>query len=288
VTLVLVNPTAGRGLGAEALAAAIPVLGAAEVVQTRDLEHARAVASAAAEEGGTVVVVGGDGIVGAVAGALRGTPARLGIVPAGRGNDFARALGIPLEPAAAARVVLGAGERVVDMARAGDRWFASIACTGFDAEVNRTANRIPWLRGAAYPASAVYRLARWRHADFRVTVDGVVHELPGFAVAVGVTGYYGAGMRAIPHAVPDDGELDVFLSGADARLRFLRDIPRRYDGGHVANPAVSFLRGREIRIEADRAFPVFADGEPVAALPIRVRVEPRCLRVAVPGSPGTV
>src|SRR3954469_1229729 len=114
---VVANPAAGRRRGARALALAETALAGAgirpAVVVTRDLPHARAAAAEVARDEGIVVAAGGDGLIGAVAGELAGTQGVLGIVPAGRGNDFARSLGLPLDPAAASRLLAGARRRQV-------------------------------------------------------------------------------------------------------------------------------------------------------------------------------
>ncbi|HEV2062551.1 MAG TPA: diacylglycerol kinase family protein [Solirubrobacteraceae bacterium] len=286
---VVANPAAGRGRGERALAAARIALAEAGVpvvcVRTRDLEHARAAATVAAGEGGTVVAVGGDGLVGAVAAAVAGTSGVLGIVPAGRGNDFARSLGVPLDAAAASRTLLRARSRRVDVGEIDGRPFVGIASVGIDAEANRLANAGPPLPDpAVYAVAGVRALLRWRHATFEVEVDGTTNAFRGFAVGVGNSPFYGGGMRLLPDARVDDGLLDVACFGADNRLRFLRQIPQRRVAGHAANPTVSFRRGTVVRIAADRPMAVYADGEPIGALPTTATVRPRALRVLVPAS----
>jgi YegS/Rv2252/BmrU family lipid kinase len=284
---VVANPAAGRGRGGLALAGTRTALADAgvqpDVVATRDLAHARAVAAAAAGEGAVVVAVGGDGLIGAVAGALAGTQGVMGIVPAGRGNDFARSLGLPLDHAAAARMLAGASTRSVDVGEVDGRPFVGIASVGIDAEANRLANAGPALPGSAvYAVAGVRALVTWRHANFEVDVDGTGHEFRGFAVGVGNAPFYGGGMQLLPDARIDDGNLDVAWFAADNRLRFLRQIPQRRTAGHAANPTVSFRRGQVVRIAADRPLAVYADGEPIGALPATVTVRPGALRVLAP------
>jgi YegS/Rv2252/BmrU family lipid kinase len=284
---VVANPAAGRGRGDLALAGTRTALADAgvqpDVVATRDLSHARAVAADAAGEGAVVVAVGGDGLIGAVAGALAGTQGVMGIVPAGRGNDFARSLGLPLDHAAAARMLAGASTRSVDVGEVDGRPFVGIASVGIDAEANRLANAGPALpESAVYAIAGVRALVTWRHANFEVDVDGTRYEFRGFAVGVGNAPFYGGGMQLLPDARIDDGNLDVAWFGADNRLRFLRQIPQRRTAGHAANPTVSFRRGQVVRIAADRPLAVYADGEPIGALPATVTVRPGALRVLAP------
>lgn len=284
---ILVNPAAAGGRALEVLAEARRVLEGAgadlRVLQTTGLDHAGAAAAEAAASGETVVAIGGDGLVRCIAGALRDAPAALGIVPGGRGNDFARVLGIPFEPEAAARLLLEGRERAVDVAEVDGSPYVGIASLGFDSDANRIANETRFIRGnLVYVVAALRALAAWKHANFTVTVDGERHECRGFTVAVGNSKAYGGGMFLIPHAELDDGRLDVFLSGAESKLRFLASLPKVFKGTHVDNPSVRFLSGEVVQVEADRPFTVYADGDPIGELPVTVRVRPRCLRVLAP------
>jgi diacylglycerol kinase family enzyme len=133
---LFVNPASAGGRAVAALPeiqAELSHLGVEHrVVDTRGVEHAREEARAAAESGETVVAVGGDGLVGCMAGALRGQIGPLAIVPSGRGNDFARVLKIPSQAREAARVAVDGSERVVDIGLANGRPFVGIASLGFD------------------------------------------------------------------------------------------------------------------------------------------------------------
>jgi diacylglycerol kinase family enzyme len=140
------------------------------VVETRDIPHAVEAAEAAAARSETVVALGGDGLVGALAGALRGEAA-LGVLPGGRGNDFARALGIPQEIRAACGVLLEGAERTLDLGDANGRPFACIASTGYDSVANRIANEARLVRGnLVYAYAAIRALVSWKPTRFAVTL----------------------------------------------------------------------------------------------------------------------
>jgi diacylglycerol kinase family enzyme len=93
---------------------------------------------------------------------------------------------------------------------------------------------------------------------------------------------FGGGMHLVPQAALDDGLLDVVMTRERSRAGLLVNLPRVFRGTHVGDPALVFLRGREIAFAADRPFVAYADGEPVASLPVTVRVAHRALRVLVP------
>jgi diacylglycerol kinase family enzyme len=160
---VIVNPVAGRGRSLETLRRAraeLDRIGADyRVVESQGLEHARASAEAAVAAGETVVALGGDGLVGCLAKAVRGSAGALAIVPAGRGNDFARAIGVPRDPAAAARLAVEGRERLVDVGEVNDVPFLCIASVGLDSDVNRLASQGRRLGELAYFYAALRALA---------------------------------------------------------------------------------------------------------------------------------
>lgn len=281
------NPAAARGRAQKLLplvGAELERLGADyRLVETDGLEDARQRAAAAGAAGETVMVLGGDGSVGPLAGALRETPGALAIVPAGRGNDFARVLGVPLEPRAAVRLAVEGTERLVDVGDVDGAPFVGIASVGLDSDVNRIANDARLIPGAGVYVYATLRaLAGWSDARFQVEVDDRRHEVTGYSVAVANSGVYGGGMRLVPHARLDDGVLDVLTIASTPKLRLARTLPKVYTAGHLRDPAVTLWSGERVEIAADRPFVVYADGDPIGALPVTVGVARRSLRVVAP------
>lgn len=284
---LFVNPAAAGGRAARALPAVRDELERLQVeyrvVDTHGLDHARDEAKAAAANSETVVAVGGDGIVGCLAGALTGGSGTLGIVPSGRGNDFARVLGLPSDPLAAARFVVDGQERLVDVADVDGRVFIGIATVGFDSDANRLANETRMVKGnLVYLYAGLRTLAAWKPATFEVIVDGERHSVTGYGVSVANSKAHGGGMYLVPHAELDDGRLDVLLSGADSKLHHLTLMPKVFRGTHVDDPYLRWLSGAEIRVSADRPFTVYADGDPIGDLPVTIRVSKHALRVIAP------
>jgi diacylglycerol kinase (ATP) len=285
----VVNPTAGGAQGAAALIPLAKLLrdaGAAlEVEYSRGLDHARTLARQAAERGRVVLGVGGDGMAGCVAGALAGTDAVVGIVPAGRGNDFARALQLPTQSTALAELLLHGTPRKIDAIEVESAVHQRMAVlgsvyAGVDAVANRHANASRLLRGAAsYYVGGLRAILTWRTAHYRITVDGTVHERSGYTVVAANSGFYGFNRRIAPNAAVDDGLLDVVVIQAAPRPLFFAVMNELKDGRHIHRPQVEVLRGREVRIEADRPLPYGADGEVEATLPVTARVLPGALTV---------
>jgi YegS/Rv2252/BmrU family lipid kinase len=251
---------------------------------TRSLEHARELALAAAGAGEVAVAFGGDGLVGAVAGALAHSDGVVGVLPGGRGNDFARVLGIPLEPRAACGVLASGTTRKLDLGQGGGRTFIGIASCGFDSDANRIANQTRLVRGnLVYVYGALRALAGWRPATFTITLDGTEHRaVTGYTVAAANSKAYGGGMFLAPNASLEDGLLDVVIINDVPKLRFLRLLPTVFRGQHVRERSVEVIRARELTVSADRPFTMYADGDPLGELPLTVRALPAALNAIVP------
>ena len=300
---LIVNPAAGRGRALAAVPHATAALDAAglsyDVCVSASLRHATELAARAGAAGSVIVAVGGDGM----AGALAGTAARLGgtygIIPAGRGNDLARVLGLPFGPAAAAGVLAAGTTRQIDLIEvtAPDEPGVIVAGSvyvGVPSVAGEIANATRWLKGPlVYPVAALRAVAGWRPATFEVTGAGGHHHFAGYAVVVANSAYFGAGMMVAPPACIDDGILDLVLMRHGPKLAFVQALSKIKDGSHTSLAEVSLERDHEVTLTVDRPMPVAADGETLpfaaplpAGTPLRIRALPGALTViAPPGRP---
>lgn len=251
---LFVNPTAGRGRGAHAAQPAARALReagfAVRTVLGEDAGDALRRARQAVQGGtGALIAVGGDGMVSLALQAVAGTRTPLGVVAVETGNDFARALGLPVrEPGAAGRVTaeaLKGGEiREVDLGRVGEKWFGTVLASGFDSRVNDRGNRMRWPSGRfKYDLAMVAELAAFRPIPYRMTLDdGDVREVEATLVAVGNGSSYGGGMRICAGARMDDGLFDVTVVGDCTRTTLLRVFSKVYRGTHLSHPKVTVPR----------------------------------------------
>jgi diacylglycerol kinase (ATP) len=287
---IIVNPVAGGGRAlrrARAAEARLAALGHAVDLRCTDGPgHACALARGAVAAGvPRVLACGGDGTLHEVAGGLCGSTTELAVLPCGRGNDFAGALGLPHRVDDVVATVLGGRPVRIDLGTVNGEPFCTVAATGFDAEVaqhvadggKRTAGR------HAYLVAALAMLFPYRAATFRFEGDFGVREGRYLLGAAANTARYGAGVRIAPAARADDGLLDVCLVRDLPRLTALALIPGTYRGTHVRRPEVEVVRTRELTVSADRTVPVVADGEMVATLPVTLGVLPGALGVVLPG-----
>jgi YegS/Rv2252/BmrU family lipid kinase len=287
---LVVNPAAGAGRATKLLPAVEAALRSAGhdlvVTPTRSLEHADELTAAAIADDRVVVAMGGDGIVGRVAGCVAAGGGVLGVLPGGRGNDFCRAVGIPLRAVDACEVLATGEERAIDLGYAGDVPFVGVASIGFDSDVQERVltSRLP-LGQLVYLYGSLATVASWRPATFTCRVDGEPLVVTGWSVAVANSGMYGGGMRLAPNASVEDGLLDVVSTSTTTRRTFLRALPKVFNGTHVDEPSVSVRTATVVELTADRPFRVFADGDPVATLPCTVTVRPGALTAVLPVRP---
>jgi YegS/Rv2252/BmrU family lipid kinase len=289
---LIVNPSAGGGRAFAALPAVqaeVARLGLRHrTVLTTNLKHADELAREAVAAEEVAVSFGGDGLAGCIAHAVRGTDGVVGVLPGGRGNDFARKLGIPTEPVAACRVLAEGSERTIDVAEVDGRTFLGIASYGFDSDVQDVANAARLVKGqAVYLYATLRAIARWKSVLLTFSADGDgTTAVTGYAVAACNSGIFGGGMALAPQASLTDGLLDVVVTGDSSKLHFLRSLPKVFKGTHLDDPVVTFFRARELRVDAGRPFRIYADGDPIGTTPATIRAVPAALTVLAPAAAG--
>ncbi|WP_327366400.1 diacylglycerol kinase [Streptomyces sp. NBC_01217] len=296
---LFVNPTAGRGRGAHAAQPAASALRDAgfsvRTVLGVDADDALRRAREAVVGGtGALIAVGGDGMMSLALQAVAGTRTPLGVVAVGTGNDFARALGMPIrDPAAAGRLAAealkGGSVREIDLGRVGERWFGSVLASGFDSRVNDRGNRMRWVGGRfKYDLAILAELAAIKPIPYRIRLDGgPVREIEATLIAVGNGSTYGGGMRICADAVMDDGLFDVTVVGDCSRTTLLKVFPRVYKGTHLDHPKVTVYRVSSIELAA-AGVTAYADGEQLGALPLTATCVPGAVSVLAPGSPRAI
>jgi YegS/Rv2252/BmrU family lipid kinase len=286
--VLLVNPSSGGGRALKILPRVEAALDARRVpfrvVRTKSLDHGVDKALTATRAGELPVVVSGDGLVGAVGGAMAGDDAPLGIVPVGRGNDLARVLGIPTEPEEAIGVVLAGHTRTIDIGEANGKPFLGIASAGFDSDANRIANESRLGGNLVYAYAALRALVAWKPARFTIAIGEQRTRVEGYSVVIANNSAYGGGMYVAPDAELDDGEFDVVTIARVGKIRFLSNLPKVFKGTHVGNDEVQVVRASRLSVSASRPFAVYADGEHLTDLPADLRVIASALRVLVPAT----
>jgi diacylglycerol kinase (ATP) len=299
---LVVNPAANRGAAATVANRVAELLQrSAQVRLLAGNSRAESVSllARAAEDADAVIVCGGDGIAHLAANALAEGDVPLGIVPAGSGNDTATALGVPADPVCAAAALLAAllagsvaridlgyceaPELPQEAPTGPGRWWLTMCYGGFDSAVNERANRMRWPAGPRrYDVAIALELLRLRPRRLRLGLDdGTELDLSVTLVAIGNGPQYGGGKLMTPEAKMDDGVFDVTVVEAVSRLTLAKLAPTLPRAGHIGHPAVTQYRAKEVSLDGDGVI-AYADGERLAALPIRTRCVPAALPVLVP------
>lgn len=238
--------------------------------------------------GSRVVLVGGDGTLHRLLPALLARGHELALIPAGSGDDTARALGLRgLPPAAALSHALDAPSLPVDLGEVRTaherRPFISSLAAGFDAAVAQRALHGPAaLTGLPrYLWATLRELAALRQHRLRIDVDGSRwYDGPALFASTLNTPSYGSGMPAVPGARTTDGRLDLLLAARLGRLGVLGMLPRLLAGRHLGHAQVATASFTTLRIASDTPLPLAADGEALqAASEVEVEVWPGVLRV---------
>jgi len=264
------------------------------------------------DEVDVILLFGGDGTIHRHLGHLVELGLPVLVVPAGSGNDFARALGLRRvrdslaawksfcrEGSNIREIDLGvitavnkAGEALAPHERPStQQYFCCVAGVGLDSEVARRANALPrWLRGnGGYVLSLAPTLFTFPPFSVRILAstsesylsDGwtLRFQQSALLAAFANTPLYGGGMRVAPKAKMDDGLLDICIVGALSAFRFFRLFPTVYNGRHLTIKEVRYFQDSRVKVETERPLDVYADGEYVCQTPVEIAVERAVLKV---------
>jgi len=294
--LILANPTAGGGLGREAL----PRLKsfAAEKqwsAEFRSAETSAEFAQIARQEAAVgrarIFALGGDGTFQALLNAVAGNAGvSIGVLPAGGGNDLATALGLPTDSVQAAEMILTRGEAIsLDAARVRaadgtERLYMGGGGVGLDAEAARFASGVyRKMQGRSrYLLSAIRALGGFRGIGVSVSLQGDEKTfLQGTALVLGIlnTPSYGGGLRLAPEASLEDGRLDLVLLENLSVFEIAQILPRLAISGEIRTERIQRHCVTRARIETERPCAFHADGEIVGMTPVEVAVVPGAMRV---------
>jgi diacylglycerol kinase (ATP) len=292
--LVIVNPSAGGGRAGRVRAEVDSYWRqqgiVADFLVPDSPEEVRRISAGAARAGySCVIALGGDGTIHEVINGVAGTSMPAGVIPAGGGNDLARALDMPSDPIDAARSLLHALPRRIDVLRLRDGTgrvclYAGAGGAGIDAEAAQLANtRFRALPGVArYVAAAIAAFREARPLEVLLEADGVRHQFTAHLVAVASTPSYGSGVRIAPAARIDDGLMDVAVVAPLAWTQVLDGLLLALRDGDIRWPEMRRLRARKLRLETDRPVLFHGDGEVLGETPVEIEVLPGHLLMLVP------
>lgn len=291
---VLINPRSGLGVSLTALLNAFekhwrdPAIDLAYQF-SRSVEDGTAKVRRALREGAdTIIVVGGDGMVNTIGSVMVGSSAALGVVPAGSGNGFARHFNIPLNLTRAVESLVNARRVTIDVGIANDQPFFVTCSMAGDAALVRYFEKSPVRGIVPYVFAAAYEMFEYRPQDFELVLDGRerlrINEVVVFTVA-NLT-QFGGGARIAPHALPDDGLLEMVALPRAAAANILEGVPRLFNGTIAQLPGIVMRRFHRLDVIRRAPSVIQVDGEAVdAPAEVTVRVRRKALQVLVPSGP---
>ena len=292
-TAIILNPAAGRGRGAQMRAIIEKSLPDAAIFETQGAGDGAKLARAAAQNGAQIVVAaGGDGTLGEVVNGIFGSNAKLGILPLGTGNDFARGVGIGTKLDFALETLKTQNFRAVDVGiienETEKRYFLNVAGAGFDSRVAARINEhrpkiLSKLGGTgAYLVAGICEVRAHQLAQVRLVLDGKTVESRAVLCAIANASSYGGGMRVAPDADLSDGMFDICLIKDVKKWEFVRAFPSVFAGKHVHHPKVEMFRAATIEFSSDPPLPILVDGEIMGQTPARFEMVPRAMEVLAP------
>lgn len=224
-----------------------------------------------------IITVGGDGtFVEAVNGIDLSANVRLGLIPSGTGNDFARVLNMPKEVKACLDIIVKCDTKLVDVGMVNQQRFINVSCMGIDGEIILDTDRIKdKIKGtSAYVLSTLKALTSYKAKKVIITIDGQEYRREIILVAIGNGKYIGGGMKVTPDAEIDDGLFDICIVNKLSKAKLMMLFPSIFKGDHISiKPTVEMYRGKEIYVEAieDRLL-INADGNIIGTTPATVSI----------------
>lgn len=265
--LFIINPIAGKGEAAKLQNLIHERLGREnieyEILLTKGPKDAIRIATNHNHD--VVVAVGGDGTINEVAmGLLESDRGKLGIIPAGTGNDLSKSLNIPLDPERALDTILNGYSKVIQMGKVNDNYFLNISSVGFDADVTSNTNKFKKrIKGRfSYVLGIIYTIIIYKKKNVILQIDDRILNKNLLLLAVGKGNFYGGGMMILPNADLYDDYLYLCLVKDISNIKALTIFPVLFKGKHLKyTKYVETYKAKDVKITCDKSLRLNIDGE---------------------------
>jgi YegS/Rv2252/BmrU family lipid kinase len=231
-----------------------------------------------------ILLLGGDGTVHKALPAIAETDLPFGFLPCGRGNDFARNVGLSLNLRESCLLSSRPSIHQFDLPKINRIPFISIAYVGFDAEVNKLANEGKGYFGGklGYTICVLKALRKFRPFEVEMNIDGCSMRERVMLVTIANGPFYGGGMKITPQAIMNDGVLDICIVKEISKWELLKQFPKVFKGTHITHPRIVMSSGQRIHLASEEPQEIFADGEYVGVLPAECTIENQAVRILFP------
>jgi diacylglycerol kinase (ATP) len=288
---IIYNPTSGREIFKKHLASVLQILEAAgyetschATTEAGDATYAARIAVERKYD--LVVAAGGDGTINEVVNGIAEQPYRpkLGIIPVGTTNDFARALHIPRDIEEAARIIAQGDTIPVDIGRMNDRYFINIAGGGRITELTyEVPSKLKTMLGQlAYYLKGMEMLPSIHASEVSIEYDGKMFEGEVMFFLVGLTNSVGGFEKLAPDSSINDGLFTLLIVKKANLADFVRIVASAVRGEHVNDPSVLYTKANYIKVHSSEKVQLNLDGEFGGLLPAEFSNLYRHLEVFVP------
>lgn len=256
-----------------------------DLVKTNQAGEGTCLAKEAIDAGfDTIISVGGDGLTNEIANGMIGSPATLGIVPAGGGNDFCKMLGeseANLEESFT--IIKEHRTKEIDVGVINGRYFLNVVGIGLSGEIGSIKNNTPKiLRGYfAYLLASFLGLVSYKPKTITVQIDGNSSRAKISLIDIGNGRFSGGGFQTTPNAKIDDGFFDICLAEFPGKLRLLWDMGEVIKGRHIFFDYVKMHRAKSVKISSDEILTAHIDGEIMQDKRFEITILPKKLKVLI-------
>ncbi len=290
--LFIVNPVAGKGNGDKIIPLIEEVMKeyhcTYEIRKTEKVGEGKRIAEEARHtDFSTIVSVGGDGTLHEVINGMVGSKQKLGIIPAGTGNDFARTLNLPRDIRESIESLVKGNSMMIDLGKINKEYFINISSIGLDALIADETNRIKKYFSSTYSyvIGTIKSLINFKSFKTKLVIDDAIYEEEIMLAAVCNGSYYGGGMKISPKSSFSDGEFDICIVRKMPKLKLLFLLPTIFKGNHVKFKEVKFYKGKNIEFlmeNGKKKEKINADGEILDLYPIQFEMINNAIEVVIP------
>ncbi len=281
---IIANIRSGKGLGLKSLKKVTAYLADNALDYTLYVTnykgHATEITQSVSANGGTIIAMGGDGTFHEVLnGIVDVEHTKVGFIPAGRGNDFARSAGFSLNPIRALKTILKGHTRKIDYIQIGNKRCLNVSGTGLDVKVLEIADQSK--NTLSYLNSLIYCLNHFKTYRAVISTDGKeqkTYDCIMIGVCNGIA--FGGNMRISPLSKVDDGFLDVIVIEMPKDGKVMKLVPKFTKGKHLDLPVTTHIRCKTVKIQSDA--PIELDGEIYYDLPFDCKIVEKGLAVYMP------
>ena len=287
--LVLINPKSGTGGPYRYISAIEKTWDTPEndiyFQFSQSAEDGAAKVQRAIERGtDTVLVVGGDGIVNTIGSVLVNTPVRLGVIPAGSGNGFARHFKIPLQPESAAQALLNGQTTSIDVGKVNNHLFFVTCSMAWDGALVETFEKFPFRGLVPYILAGASQFFEYKAQSFKANIDGEEIQFKHPLIfTVANLSQFGSDLMVAPDARADSGDLELVAVEKSDIPFLLSQVHRIIDKTIFRSPHVINRHFKKMTVERKESSPIQVDGEILNGdTRVDVEVLPNALNVIIP------